>query len=379
MADRYERPGYARSDDPQIAIIRNMRKANENRVERGLPEEPTSESQLLAQRRGKFDSKPLVSVSDPSVPTFEDLRLLTAIILTTAEVALAFDAILAFLNTTAQGLKNFKAHSSTKTAYSYKFESSSFTCFKFSIFKTVEDQVGVCCNRLNGDSVLMSKVWQEFKVFMAERGLYEEEMLLEQFDFEDGFFSEDEDDLDLEALMYLDLTQDENFVQKLIEEIQDVNLCEHALLLLTFNCQREENLNVVLDHSAALFDGITTCLDQNEENLVVARCCARLCVLMTENNQQLNVQWEDFEVFMKTLVNWSLGSAQQKLTVPVDVSEEAAIFCSRTLAALYQSMGEDDKARAGELTYDFETFTEECEFDEVCEAVNHFTNSILVC
>jgi len=197
------------------------------------------------------------------------------------------------------------------------------------------------CTRLDGDSLALGSLWSKLKASLHENNFYVDKFLVENNDEEDIFGDEDEDDNEtMDAFKYLDFSRDEAFVNKLVDDVLDINVGTHALLLLKFNFQKEKNLQLVANNCAQkLFDNSVKLLNTNYSTLPAAICASHIL-------QQL-VQEADLSVTVEQVSN--MVSAAEKLcaedkmsrTIVPTASEEACNLLLETIPEATDKISED--------------------------------------
>jgi len=286
----------------------------------------------------------------------------------------AYDFIVEQLTEFSRGFKNFRDFPEEYKVVGYHFDETRHGCYRIQLFN-FEGKLGVNCTRLEGDSLAVSQMWGLLKNVLHKQQFYEDPFLMQleaETDDEDFFSDFDDVEFDLDSFKYLDLSKDPDFASKLIDEIEDLNVGTHALMLLNFNCNKESNLEFIAkDYGQTLFDkAVARLSDQNSRiSLPDAVCISNLVCTMVAA-AALAVTAEQFKTIVDTAENWCSETGSRKSVVPT-ASEEAAHNLTRVLRPLFDSIPAeqtDDLDSTTQLT----NMIEKTNFDTVRNNVDAF-------
>lgn len=279
----------------------------------------------------------------------------------------AYDFIVEQLTEFSRGFKNFRDFPEEYKVVGYHFDETRQGCYRIQLF-VFEGKLGVNCTRLEGDSLAVSQMWSLLKNVLHKQQYYEDPFLMqvEAETDDEAFFSDFEDmDFDMDSFKFLDLSKDPDFTSKLIDEIEDMNVGTHALMLLNFNCQKESNLEFIAnDFGQNLFDrAVARLSDQTPQiSLPDAVCISNLvCTLVA--TAALAVTAEQFKTIVDTAEEWCFESGTRKSVVPT-ASEEASHNLTRVLRPLFDSMPAEETSDL-DSTSQIENILEKTNFDTV--------------
>lgn len=293
----------------------------------------------------------------------------------TANCEDTYEYILEQLAETSRGFKNFREFPEEYKVVGYHFNDSRQGCYRVQLFE-FEGKFGVNCTRLDGDALAVSQIWSLLKNALHERKFYEDPFLmqLENETDDEPFFSDDED-FDMESFKFLDLARDPHFVSKLVEEIEDMNVGTHALMLLNFNCGKESNLEYIAsEFGQNLFDRATARLAEDASRITLpdAVCISSLICNMVAQ-AALAVTAEQFKTLLDTADFWCVESGSRKTVVPT-ASEEAAHNLTSVLRPLFNLVPAGDLNET-DSTAQLNNIIEKTNFDTVRDNVDAFLTS----
>merc|ERR1712241_310342 len=120
-------------------------------------------------------------------------------------------------------------------------------------------------------------------------------------------------------------------VTSLMEEMQDQSFMLHALLLLSWNCQLQQNIEVISSAGQAqqLFDLIIACLVATATDfcLPIARSASLLVSKLAETGD-VQISEQQFQVLVDTIVQWTIQNNNGDFAETVTQSEEIARLLS---------------------------------------------------
>jgi hypothetical protein len=197
---------------------------------------------------------------------------------------------------------------------------------------------------------------------------------------DESFFSDDEDFSDLDDFKYLNFSRDSGFVGRMINDIPDINVGTHSLLLLAFNLESKQNLKFLHNNSAQrnfaqeIFNNITQRLQQTDAayvNLPVARCSGSIInSMIREKNSNgesvITITPEQMKILLNTVINWGSESNESNRVTPT-ASEEATYLLTECLKSL-----SDAVTQPFDATELLEEISQTTEFDRVRDNVDPF-------
>lgn len=270
----------------------------------------------------------------------------------------------------SNGFQNFREFPGQKSICGWYFDESRSGCFRIELFKH-EEKLGINCSRLEGESLAVTQLWKIVKSHLLNEGHYtdEEEMSMAETD-DEGFFSDEEGDFDFDMDMfkYLNFSRDPAFIERLINEIEDINVGAHSLMLLAFNCESQSNLDFLAEnYGQQVFNKILLRLAQAEGTnvtLPVARCAANIIQHMVQQTA-LTVAVTQMQTILSTIQYWSCEEGSRKNITPT-ASEEAACLLTASLGNIQNLAAEKFDQTA------LQTILDTTDFDTVRDNVNHF-------
>jgi len=288
-----------------------------------------------------------------------------------------FDHLLDEIKDLSGGFKNYREFYEEKKIIGFHFDETRQGLYRVELFE-FQQQLGVNCTRLDGDGFAITGLWEQLKNSLIRSNFALGDSDMGETDDEDFLsFSDDEefsDDFDPASFKYLDLSRDPTFVNRLVSDIEDINLGTHSLLLLAFNLLSPNNLEFLTEKFAQeIFDAIVLRLSKPfGVDLPVARCAARvLKSLVKADSVQASVKQ------MRTILDagliWSSEDAPRKSVIPT-ASEEAAVILTSLYEDFTQSVSDSDSDELNQQVKDlYENIDlENIEFDSVKELLAPF-------
>jgi len=171
-----------------------------------------------------------------------------------------------------------------------------------------------------------------------QRALQEQEFTAEpvESDSEEdlGYLDSDDEEMDLDLLdtKFLKVGESPELVEQWFEDLSNPNFMQQTLLLLAWNCQDAQNFQVVTDGKQAqkLFDTIIACMFATAADfcLPIARCASLLVSQLVESHD-IKITQEQFDVLVKTLVQWSISNQAETGSKLTSSKEVASILSSQ--------------------------------------------------
>lgn len=224
--------------------------------------------------------------------------------------------------------------------YGYLFERNDFTCFKLelSVLKQKDSESPIIqLYRLQGDGFLLEEFFQKLKTgletaghCLPETGDNLDDDLDELFD--DVFESEG-----FTLSNYLNLSFDPAIVLAWCSELvsgQHIEDVLHVLLLLAYNGENTENLDVFLQQKQQIVNALFKLLkiEENCMSLPVARSIAKVLSQLC-SRKRITLTWEQVEILGSLLIGWSEQKAFNHAN-PVTYSEEIQSNLAQTLSSV---------------------------------------------
>lgn len=234
---------------------------------------------------------------------------------------------------------NFETQKHQGLIHGYFFEKAANVKYILQI-KQKDDEYYLDATRENGCGFLLGRFWTALVDFLAEMEIVEsEDDEMTDFDLlaslgED--MDEDSDtELDLLDLEYLDLSQSDEALNALIEDIEDPNFKNSSAQTLAHNINKQQNQEVIMQNGQKVFDTVNSSMKcslqshHNEPELPFYRAVAILldCILQ---QGQIDVSADQYETMVAATKTWALGSEQQM--GEIDTSEEIATILSKQLS-----------------------------------------------
>lgn len=297
-------------------------------------EETQEENKKYCMEKQKYEDEFLNMIAVPS----ENPQLCALHTWLSLNVAIihVFEAMVNYVKVST---RNYKINQSNKTIIGFVFEENRYAEYTLHFFKH-EGRIAVSLRVLDGSAFVANRFWNELTDALQEANFLEVSADEAESDSDDWELSDDEDDvepLDLEANKYMNLEANPAVVNRWMEDLQNVDFMQHALLLLAWNAQLERNFQTMIGEGRAqiLFDYCLSCLLSTTSDycLPIARCAALLITRLVESETIL-VSQEQFGHLVKAVVHWTLkgnsGQHQNKVTQ----SEEVAQLLSGLFARL---------------------------------------------
>lgn len=285
----------------------------------------------------------------------------------------------------SNGFKNYREFQDEKKIIGNYFDETRQGCYRLELFNfensksKTDTRLGINCTRLEGDAFSVSKLWNKVKDELIANNFLEGDIDMNETD-DESFFSDDEDFSDLDDFKYLNFSRDSGFVGRMINDIPDINVGTHSLLLLAFNLESKQNLKFLHNNSAQrnfaqeIFNNITQRLQQPDAayvNLPVARCAGSIInSMIREKNSNgesvITITPEQMKILLNTVINWGSESNESNRVTPT-ASEEATYLLTECLKSL-----SDAVTQPFDATELLEEISQTTEFDRVRDNVDPF-------
>jgi len=268
----------------------------------------------------------------------------------------------------SEGYQNFRVFEEEHKTVGHFLDETREGCYRIQCF-SFNGKLGVNCTRLNGDSLAVCSLWNKLKQRLHEEGHYVDKFLVEDAETEDDeIFSSEDDHVDLDSFKFLDFSRDKAFVSKLIEDILDVNVGTHALMLIKFNLQKENNLQLVSDEFAQdLFNNTTERLSGQNVSLPVAVCAAHILTKMVAQ-AAITITFEQIRSILETAEKWCSESNPRETIVPT-ASEEASLLLTDLIPQALERSGDVDEDDVQEY---LRNIHDQTDFDTTRDATEAF-------
>lgn len=252
--------------------------------------------------------------------------------------------------------KNFKITGESFSFISFVFDGTHFAQFRVSIFSNGQD-MGVCLHVLEGAAQdAVTEFWRKLKLALIGRQFVdqpEEDLSVDmqnQCDDDDDFFaswySDEEEDIPSLAMPTAPsmptsaITEptilQPGYVNNLMEDLQDQNFMMHSILLLAFNCQLQQNLEIISRAGQAqqLFDSIIACLVASAADfcLPIARSASLLVNQLVETGA-ITISEAQLQILVNTVAQWTIQNHHGN-SETVTQSEEIAQLLTSQLPKL---------------------------------------------
>lgn len=271
------------------------------------------------------------------------------------------------------GFQNFRAYPEEFKTVGYHIDETREGCYRIQLF-AYNNKIGVNCTRLDGDSLALGALWSKLKASLHENEYYVDKFLVDN-DEEDDIFDDEDDneDMDVDAFKYLDFSRDEAFVNKLVDDVLDINVGTHALLLLKFNFQKEKNLQLVANKCAQkLFDNSVKLLNTEYSSLPAAICASHILKQLVENAPELSVSVEQVSNMASAALNLCAENEKSRTIVPT-ASEEATQFLLETIPEATDKISENKNDL--DIQDDLQRIRNQTCFDDVRDAADDLIES----
>jgi len=266
-----------------------------------------------------------------------------------SDVMKVFQFIIQFFETSH---KNFKIIEGAYSIVGFVFDETHFAQFRVQIFSHGKD-AGVCVHVLDGTAQdAVSEFWSKLQNALLESDFVDQmhnELELTESD-EEFFMDWEEEDQDFVLPMPNLRSSEPNVMQpthvtSLMEEMQDQSFMLHALLLLSWNCQLQQNIEVISSAGQAqqLFDLIIACLVATATDfcLPIARSASLLVSKLAETGD-VQISEQQFQVLVNTIVQWTIQNNNGDFAETVTQSEEIAQLLSSKLPKFAQDFSNSE-------------------------------------
>lgn len=282
-----------------------------------------------------------------------------------------FDFINQTLLTLSNDFQNFRVYPEEMKTIGYHLDETREGCYRLQLF-SFKGKLGVNCTRMAGDSLALCSLWNALKRELHDSEFYVDKFIVEgeEMDEEDDeIFGEDGDE-DEDSFKYLDFSRDPAFVSKMIDDIQDINVGTHALLLLKFNMQKERNLLLISESFAQnLFDSSVQRLAEQNTTVPDAICLSHILTHLFEQTvTTLTVTLDQVGHILDAAEKWSAEDMNSKTIVPTS-SEEASALLLATLSQAFKQVGEGAKDELN-LEDRLSMISSKSQFEQVKTAMN---------
>jgi len=221
------------------------------------------------------------------------------------------------------------------------FEETRFVEYQIRMF-TYGGELGLALEVLDGYPPAIQGFWKDLQRALKQGDFLqssEQESDEEDFDEDDSFLFEDSDTefdaLDLNDAKFLKLSESPELARQWFQDLSNPNFMQQTLLLMTWNCQNQQNFETVTkDPKAAqkLFDTIIACMIATVDDfcLPIARCASKL-VSQIVDSHDVRVTEKQFNVLVETLVRWT---CEQNLEAKLTSSKEVASILSSQMSKM---------------------------------------------
>jgi len=290
------------------------------------------------------------------------------------QIEAAFDTVCKF----ALSRGNCQTFSQNKSAAGVIFEQTNFAQYRLEMF-THKSQLGLKCDTLDGLASVVTEFWNSLKNTLVEAQMIPGEADDFPEDEEEDSFWDDEDldfddsglsvpGLDLNTAQYLQFGEDPEIVKSYIEDLDDPNFNQHTLLVLAWNAQQKENLQLICENYAQpLFDAVIACM--LNKTLPMVRSSAMI-VAMLACQKAMKVSQDQFLTLIKTLYTWTLS--QKTNNSEVTQSDEVAQLIAQNLLNFENLLSEHPEKSCLKLV---EKIRQETEFVEVKQNLSDYLKS----
>jgi len=276
---------------------------------------------------------------------------------------------------------NCQTFSKTKSVAGVIFEQANYAQYRLEMFSH-NNQLCLKCDTFDGLASVVTGFWNSLKDTLVEAQMIPaEEDEFPGDDEEDSFWDEDDLDfddsglsvpglpgLDMNVAQYLQFSEDPDIVQNYIEDLDDPNFIQHSLLVLAWNAQQKENLQVICENYAQpLFDAVIACMLNNTLPMVRS---AAMIVATLACQKAMKVSQDQFHTLIKTLNTWTLS--QKTNNSEVTQSDEVAQLIAQNLQNFETLLSEHPKNSSLKLV---EKVRKETEFVEVKQKLSDYLAS----
>lgn len=263
-----------------------------------------------------------------------DPFFLTRYVLFGAQIttSLVFQFVLDFIQANELTNGNFESETTASAIRGLVFDETRFVEYHIKMF-TFEGRLGLTLDVLNGFAPAIQDFWKELQRALQENEFTEQPVESDSEDWD--FLESDDEDVDFDLLgdaKFLKLGESPEIVHQWFEDLSNPNFMQETLLLLAWNCQDAQNFQVVTDEKQAqkLFDTIIACMFATAADfcLPIARCASLLVSQLVESHD-IKITQEQFDVLVKTLVQWSISNQAETGSKLTSSKEVASILSSQ--------------------------------------------------
>jgi len=271
-----------------------------------------------------------------------DPMFLTRFVMFATQVAIptVFQFVLDFVQDHEKTSGNFVSDRLNAMIRGGLFDETRYVEYQVSMF-TFEGRLGLSLEVVDGYAPAVQCFWKELTRTLSQNAYTEaqdEESDSEEFDFFDSDEENDMPFLDLEEAKFLSLGESPELVNQWFEDLSNPNFMQQTLLLLAWNCQNEQNFEAVTGDNQAqqLFDTIIACMIATAADfcLPIARCASMLVGQLVESHD-IEVSDDQFQVLVKTLVDWSIANQNER--------DQSKLTCSKEVASILSSQISKEK------------------------------------
>lgn len=235
---------------------------------------------------------------------------------------------------------NYESQLHKGMIHGYYFEKAANVKYILQI-REKDDEYYLDATREQGCGFLLGRFWTALVDFLAETEVVEtEDEDLTDMDFlaslEDDMDMDEDSESELETLdlEYLDLSQSDEALNALIEDIEDPNFKDSSAQTLAHNINKQQNQEVIMQNGQKVFDTVNSSMKSslqskhNGPELPFYRAVAILldCILQ---QGQIDVSVDQYETMVAATKTWALGSQQMG---EINQSEEIATILSKQLS-----------------------------------------------
>lgn len=216
--------------------------------------------------------------------------------------------------------------------FGHIFKENNHCAFKLHLVKLIDQEIqtpALVAYRMEGCAFSLTNFFEELKKKLSKFNLI-------TTDEEEDFDLEFEEEADTFGFNYLNLSYDEELVDHWCERLRSGHFEEISsiLLLLAYNGENAQNLEIISHHKQRLVDSIFVILaNQNcSKNLCIVRNICKV-IFQLAGNGLIQLSWEKVGVLMSILVAWSHDKPFD-VNNPVTCSVEIQRTIALTLNAL---------------------------------------------
>jgi len=307
---------------------------------RGAPSMPESfEAPALQIRKPTTNTKIFEQNEECSFPLVNnlpeiDIFFLTRFVLFGAQITIpvVFQFVLDFIQDFELTNDNFEADRTAYVIRGAMFDETRFVEYKINLF-THGGKLGLSLDVLDGFAPAVQEFWKQLQRVLQEQEFTEE--AVESDSEEDlGFLDSDDEGMDLDLLdaKFLKVGESPEIVEQWFEDLSNPNFMQQTLLLLAWNCQDAQNFKDITGGKQAqkLFDTIIACMIATAADfcLPIARCASVLVSQLVESHD-IKISDEQFNVLVKTLVQWTISNKDENENRLTSSQEVASLLSSQ--------------------------------------------------